>query len=185
MTGINGHRYRSSASFVIASVDSLLILLGVWVGAYLRLGREMDLFEMEFPVLRLMLIVVVIQTGFYYLDLYDMKLFKEKKLLMVLLIEAIGISLILLAFLYYLVPSFALGRGVFMISLSFIFLFTFFWRLLYYRLLKSRTFRERVLIVGTGALARRIKKELIENGNEGFEIIGFIDENPERIGGNV
>jgi sugar transferase (PEP-CTERM system associated) len=54
--------------------------------------------------------------------------------------------------------------------------------MLYNRILKARHLDQKVIIVGTGPLAKNIAREIIDKMDSGFEIIGFITENPERIG---
>jgi hypothetical protein len=39
--------------------------------------------------------------------------------------------------------------------------------------------------VGTGDLAKKIGKEIFENGYSSYEIVGFIDENPNKIGKRI
>ncbi len=68
------------------------------------------------------------------------------------------------------------------ISLDLILIFTFLWRIIYSYILKGWPTKERILIIGTGDLAKKIKSEILENGYDGFEIVGFIDENRDKIG---
>jgi len=186
MTGINGYRFSSPMGLIIVIIDSLLILLGVLMGVYIRIWGSLTLFlEGKYPTLKMMLPLLVIQMTFYYFDLYDLKTFREKKTMFFLLLGSLGISSIVLALVYYFLPILSIGRGILAISLSLIFLFTFFWRFIYSWLSKSRTFKEKILIIGTGELAKRIKKEILDNGNESFEIIGFIDETREKVGKGI
>ena len=51
---------------------------------------------------------------------------------------------------------------------------------LYYDVYKNgdseKMVKERILIVGTGELSRKIVGDIYENGRDGFEIIGFVEE---------
>jgi FlaA1/EpsC-like NDP-sugar epimerase len=183
MNGANGHWQQSSKGIVIALIDALLIPGAVIGSVFVRFWGNMGYFsETENLILKMAVIVFAIQVVFYYLDLYDPRVLKEKTKMGFLILESLGASSILLAVVYYTSPSLAMGRGIFIISLCLIFLLTFLWRLAYVRVSNARVFKERVLIVGTGELAMKIKKEILENGHTGFEIIGFIDENREKIG---
>ena len=171
---------------LIASIDAFLILLSILMGSYLRFwGNGLQIIEGEHLIWKMVLIVLVIELVFYYFDLYDPRIYREKKATGLLVLESLGASSILLAVIYYFVPFFTVGRGIFAISLVLIFVFTFSWRLLFHWASKARTFKERVLIVGTGELARKIRKELLENGHDGFEIVGFIDETRDKIGKRI
>ncbi len=180
------NRYRSSPGLLFALIDGLLILTGVLGGAYLRFrGDTSFMLSFDHLVLRVMVVVLVIQIVFYYFDLYDLRIFRERKKMGILLLESLGASAIFLAVVYYFVPLLFLGRGIFGISLTLIFLFSFLWRLLYAMAHKALVNKEKILIVGTGELAKTITGEILENGDDGFEIVGFIDENRDNIGNRV
>ena len=167
-------------------MDGLLILSAVFIGANIRFwGNDSYIVSTEYLAFKMMLIVSVVQVVFYYLDLYEVKTVREKKKTGFLLLESLGISSILIAVIYYAVPLLAIGRGVFAISLCFIFVFSFFLRLFYAWVIKAWAFKERVLIIGSGKLAGKIESEILENGYDGFEIIGFIDERGKKDGNRL
>ena len=178
--------FRSSPGWIFGFMDSLLILTGILLGCYFRFWRESSFIDrMDNLVLKVMLIVLVIQLGFYYFDLYDSKIFRERKRMGFLLLGSLGASTIVLAVIYYIVPFLTVGRGIFAISRFLIFIFTYSSRVLYSYALKSWGPKEKILIIGTGDLAKKIKSEIIDNGYEGFEIVGFIDENRDKIGRRI
>ena len=102
-----------------------------------------------------------------------------------LLLGALGVSTIILAVIYYLIPFLKVGRLIIAVSLFLILFFTYLWRVFYSYVLKSWGPKEKILIIGTGELAKKIKSEILDNGYEGFEIVGFIDENRDKIGRRV
>jgi FlaA1/EpsC-like NDP-sugar epimerase len=167
-------------------MDSLVIMAGVFLGAYLRFsGIESFIYNTDLLALKVMLIVSVIQIAFYYFDLYDLKCFRDKKKMGILLLESIGASAIFLALVYYFIPVVYIGRGIFVIGLLLILVFSFLGRLCYTWALKAWTIKERILIIGTGELAKKINREILENGHDGFEIVGFIDESGEKVGNRL
>ena len=185
MSGTNGGRYHPSSMF-FALVDGLLILTGILAGASLRFwSLNWSSLNAEYLNLKIILIVFVVQLTFYYFDLYEFRYFRERKRMLILLMESLGASSIFLAVLYYLVPHLVIGRGIFAVSVCFVLCVTFLWRLCFAHFSKAKFFKERVLIIGTGDLARKIKEEITDNGYDGFEIVGFIDENGERIGQRI
>jgi len=184
MFKING--FRTSPGWLFGFMDSLLILGGILSGALLRFRGEGDfIYRVDHFVPKVMLVVLVFQVVFYYFDLYDSKSFMERKRMGIIFLGAIGVSSIILAAIYYIIPFFMLGRGIIAISLFFILIFTYSWRVFYSYTLKAWASKERILIIGTGELAKKIKKEILDNGYEGFEIVGFIDENRDKIGRKV
>ncbi len=184
MVSKNG--FRPSAGWLFGSIDSFLILTGIFLGGYIRFwGITGFSYTGDYLVLRMMLIVVVIQVGFHYFDLYDSKIFRDVEKMGILLVGSLGISFIVMTVIYYLIPFLFLGRGIFSISLFLVLIFTFSWRVFYSYVLKKWVSKEKVLIIGTGDLAKKIKSEILENGIEGFEIIGFIDEDRDKIGHRI
>jgi FlaA1/EpsC-like NDP-sugar epimerase len=168
-------------------MDCLLILTGILMGIYFRFWGYGGFiyFLNRIAVLKMMLIIIVIQVSYYYFNLYDAKTLKNRIRVGILLIGSLGASSIVLAVTYYLIPSLTMGRGIFAISLFLVLVFTFIWRVVYSYILKEWVPKERILIIGTGELAKKIKSEILENGQEGLEIVGFIDEDRDKIGRSI
>jgi FlaA1/EpsC-like NDP-sugar epimerase len=178
--------FRSSTGWFFGLMDSFLILTGMFLGSFLRFSGGAGFFyRQDLLVFRLMLVLLVVQLCFYYFDLYDSKRFREKNKMGVLLLGALAVSSVFLAVIYYMMPFLTVGRGIFAISLFLIWILTFSWRVIYSRALKALASKERILIIGTGELAKKIKSEVLDNGYEGFEIVGFIDENRDNVGRKI
>ena len=128
------------------------------------------------------MIVACVQLSLYYFDLYDLKAFRSNIELGIRLLQSLGVSSILLAFLYYLFPPLIIWRGIFLISLGFIGVVIVSWRIIYNHILKTRQLDQRIMIIGSGPLASNIAKEIVERMDTGFKLIGFITDHPERVG---
>jgi len=173
-------------NLIFAFVDGLLIFSSVLLGGILRLrGGEGIIYQADYLVWKIMLIVLVMQTVMYYFDLYEFRNFRQRMRMGILILETLGVSSIVLAVVYYFAPFLAIGRGFFTVSLFIIFLMTFTWRLLYSWMANKTIFKEKVLIIGTGDLAQKIQKEILQNHQEEIEIVGFIDERSEKVGENI
>ncbi|MDI7262023.1 MAG: TIGR03013 family PEP-CTERM/XrtA system glycosyltransferase, partial [Thermodesulfobacteriota bacterium] len=57
-----------------------------------------------------------------------------------------------------------------------------FWRIFYNHILRTKRLDQKIMIIGTGPLAKNIAKDIIEKGDTGFTVIGFITDSPERVG---
>jgi sugar transferase (PEP-CTERM system associated) len=164
-------------------LESVFIGGMVILGAYLRFfGDPTSFHHYEYLILKALLIVACVQLSLYYFDLYDLKAFRSNIELGIRLLQSLGVSSILLGFLYYLFPPLIIGRGIFFISLGFMGLVIVSWRIIYNHILKTRHLDQRVMIIGSGPLAQNIAREIIEGMDTGFKVIGFITEDPERIG---
>ncbi len=163
--------------------ESAFIMGIVVLGAYLRFTGDLKGLEAYKGFsYKALLIVSVVQLSLYYFDLYDLKYFTSKLELIIRLLQSLGASSVLLALFYYLFPELIIGRGIFIISLAFMALAIIGWRLLYNHMLKAKGLDERVVILGTGPLARDLAKEIIEKKDSGFKVVGFISEMPGRVG---
>ena len=171
---------RKLAFFLL---ESIFIFGMVILGAYLRFLGDMQvsLLTKAFSS-KALLIVASVQLCLYYFDLYDLKIFRNNFELAIRLLQSLGVSSILLAILYYLFPSLIIGRGIFLISLGFMGAVIVSWRMIYNHILKTRHLDQKIMIVGSGALAETIAREIIERADTGFKVVGFITENPERVG---
>jgi sugar transferase (PEP-CTERM system associated) len=164
-------------------LESLFIGGMVILGAYLRfLGHPASFYHYEYFILKALLIVACVQLSLYYFDLYDLKIFRRNIELGIRLLQSLGVSSILLASLYYLFPLLIIGRGIFLISLGLMGAIIVSWRLIYNHFLKTRQLDQKIMIIGSGPLAKDIAKEIVERVDTGFKVIGFITDDPERVG---
>ena len=186
MSLMNGYSNRSYLNLFMALIDGLLILAGILIGNILRFGsRGAEIYYSEYFFVKVMAVVTVIQISYYYFDLYEFKTIRNKTKMGILLLEALGAGSIFLAVVYFIFPFFAIWRGAFVNSLIVIFMLTLCWRVVYPWVISRNLFRERVLIIGTGELASKVGKEIGENGQGAFEIVGFVGEERERIGERI
>jgi len=164
-------------------LESIFIGGMVILGVYLRfLGDPTGFYHYEYLILKALLIVACVQLSLYYFDLYDLKAFRSNIELGIRLLQSLGVSSILLAFLYYLFPLLIIGRGIFFISLGFMGVVIVSWRITYNHILKTKQLDQRIMIIGSGPLAKSIAKEIVERVDTGFKVIGFITDNPETVG---
>ncbi|MGQ9695977.1 MAG: nucleoside-diphosphate sugar epimerase/dehydratase [Thermodesulfobacteriota bacterium] len=180
---MNSYSQPSLSGFIFAFIEGLLIIVAIFLGNFLRLGWEWkgSFSEAEFLTWKIMLAVLIMQVSFYYFDLYEFRNFKERTKTAVFLLESLAVSSIVLAVIYYILPDLAFGRGVFVISIFLVFLFSLMWRIFYPRIFGNYIFKEKVLIVGTGELAQKIQKEIEKNGQSLYEIVGFVGENGRKV----
>jgi len=130
-------------------------------------------------------IALIFQISFYYNDLYTVRLANQPREWVIKFIQSLATAAILLSVLYYLFPSLIIGRGIFIITLILLPVAVVGWRLLYDRLSRIGPLRERVLIIGSGPMARRIGAEILQNHRASYDVVGFIDEDPKKIGESV
>jgi sugar transferase (PEP-CTERM system associated) len=127
----------------------------------------------------------VCQLCLYYNDFYDLTLVHSGHELVIHLLQAIGAASILLAALYFTMPVLMIGDGIFVSALVVIVVGILAWRLLFNYLTGSLRLQERVLVVGTGETARKVVRQILDQREFAYRVIGFIDDDPARIGERI
>ena len=157
--------------------EGVLIYAAVLMAAFLRLGSVHASFLSVEVLGKALLIMVVCQTCLYYNELYDLKVTDTPRELGLRLTKAMGIASIILALIYYCIPSLLMGRGIFFIAISFLILLVVSWRFAYNWILKKKMFTERVMILGRGRLSREIIDEVTGRPDSGYQVTGVISMN--------
>lgn len=163
--------------------EGLLIFSAVILGTLIRF--QFDLEEvLDYPFLppKTILVVLACQLCLYYFDFYDLNGTANRQELSFRLLEGLGAAAIVMALTYYLVPALIIGREILLFSFVLIGVSLYLWRLLYNRLLADKRFKERMLILGSGDMAKEIAREVINRRDARYRVVGFIDDDPELLG---
>jgi sugar transferase (PEP-CTERM system associated) len=176
-----GFRGRRAALVV---VEHVLIVLSVILAAIVRLGLPDGLYAaLEDWALRAVFVAVVLQICLHYGDLYDMRTVVDRRDLLIGLVRSVGAASVILAVMYFWLPYLVIGRGVFALATTLIVALVVGWRMMFEWLSLRGEPAERLLIVGTGAAAVTLARELFERRSElGVELVGFVDGDPARLG---
>lgn len=164
--------------------EAFLIFGGVMAAAYLRLGEEGGSYELteENGLYKAALATVFCLGSFYLFDLYDFLAMYDRRELILRLIQALGLAWVLLAAVFYFVPTLTMGRGILLIALPLALVLMVTWRISIHWILGHPRFGERILIVGSGETAVELAREVLQRPDAGFRITGFVDNRPELIG---
>jgi sugar transferase (PEP-CTERM system associated) len=171
------NRYVSPRGLTVFGCEILLIFGSVAIAAHahgLPGGVASDLWKIA-------LVTGLCQICFYYNDLYDLTVVHSSRELLIRLLQAAGAAAILIALLYLLIPSLAIGNGIIVSSLVIFLTAIVAWRLLFNRLAYTSPLEERVLIVGSGSIARQLARQIQHRHDFGYRVAGFLAE-PEAPG---
>jgi len=117
-------------------------------------------------------IILILLFSSHLMEVYDLhKNVKKREILINVGFGAIT-SFSLLSVVFYLDPDVMLGRGILILTLCFFALLQFSWHSLYLVGKKHPRFTQKVLVLGTGALAAQIG-ELITSSRCGFALAGY------------
>jgi len=174
------NRHVSARSLTIFTGELFLIFGSVALAASLQ-----DTADLAGSFWRIALVTVVCQLCLYYNDFYDLTLVHSNRELIVRLLQAVGAASIVLAACYFFVPALMIGDGIF-VSALFVFLVGILgWRLLFNQFSSSLNLEERILVVGTGVTARKVARQILDQHDFAYAVVGFIDDDASRVGERV
>ena len=166
-------------------IEHLLIVLAVALAAVVRFSFDEVVGGLGTGALlwRASLIAGVLQVSLHYCDLYDLRTLSDRRALVVGLLQALGAASLVLAVIYYWVPTLIVGRGVFVMASTLTIGLVAGWRLAFEWWSVRTGPSERLLIVGTNGAAVALARELFSRRHElGVDIVGFVDADPTRVG---
>jgi sugar transferase (PEP-CTERM system associated) len=173
-------QYISKRKIVYIIGEGILIFLAVTFATYIYLGKGIGFIgtlELIWP--KVLLITVITQLSLYLSDLYEFNKMDTTIDIGSRLVQAIGVSSIVLAIIYYFWPMLIIGRWVFFLSLIVLLFFLVSWRILFSIIMKKRLFAERVIVLGTGELARDILREIKKRIDTSYDIRYVLDQRKE------
>jgi len=127
-------------------------------------------------VLRIALVTVICQICLYYYDLYDFSIACSYTETGIRLFQALGVTSIALAFVYFFFPLVILDQKIFILSLLFLLVFIIGWRIGYIHILNRGLFNQNIIILGSGGLAIEIYKEIQRNIDCGYTVAAMIPD---------
>jgi len=179
---------RFNARTLLLILAEALLLFGVMVAAAeIRLGMDEGYYEL---VARNGFYKAALATGFclgafYLYDLYDFVVMHDRRELVLRLVQALGLAWVALALVFYMLPQLMLGRGISLIALPLALALMVSWRVSIHWLLGHPMVGERILIVGSGAVAIEIAREVLDRRDAGYRIVGFVDNDPALVGRSI
>jgi sugar transferase (PEP-CTERM system associated) len=166
------NRYVSPRGLTVFGCEGLLIVGSIAVAAHAHGAPP----ALAGDIWRIALATALCQVCFYYNDLYDLTVVHSSRELLIRLLQAAGAASILIAFLYLLIPWLAIGSGIFISALIIFLLAIIVWRLLFNRFAYASELEQRVIIVGSGHIARMLAREIQQQHDFGYRVVGFVDE---------
>lgn len=180
----DSHFPYKKAIFVLA--EALLLFSLSLLAAFIMISflpGSYGPFEPVPFVLQSLFVATICQLCLYYFDLYDLNtLAGDLKELGVRLLQSLGVTSITLAGIGCLLPAFVPENGVFFLNV--LFLLTLFpaWRGVCNWTLRSHKLAEKVLVLGSEELAKEIGREILRRKDCGYQLVGFADPDPARLG---
>ena len=162
--------------------DVALILLGTYLAPIIRLGHEIDIFSYHTGASVITILLYIVTA--YIFDLYNIgRNFRsgDSALRVAIVIAVVGI---ISSFLFYSLPNWKLGRGIFIVQMGLVWVLLVGWRWVYSFLFQSPTEKQDVLIIGAGHSGTAINK-LLEDSISPYRVVGFLDDDPSKQGQTI
>ncbi|HEY2989026.1 MAG TPA: sugar transferase [Candidatus Binatia bacterium] len=115
-------------------------------------------------------------AAFYYNGLYNLRDVRSLDGLWPRLTRSVPLALLLLALIYTLFPQMKIPPAALVLSMAIVGCLVFALRAVLYWLLQRRPFVKRVLILGTGLLARKLVREIENQPAARYAIVGLVDD---------
>lgn len=171
------NRYVSPRGLTVFGFEILLIFGSVAIATQAH-GAGVSVAA---DIWKIALVTGLCQVCFYYNDLYDLTVVHSSRELLIRLLQAAGAASIIIALLYLVVPSLAIGDGIFVSALLIFLLAIIAWRLLFNRLADFSQLEERILFVGAGPTARMVARQIQGQHDFGYHVVGFIDDHTDSL----
>ncbi|HYH45948.1 MAG TPA: TIGR03013 family XrtA/PEP-CTERM system glycosyltransferase [Thermoanaerobaculia bacterium] len=176
-------RYWSLPALFSLLVETPLLILAVPFAMYLRLGLGPGAPpDRAVQFIDGLIFAAIVLLALYVTGLYDFGDRLSARMTGIRLVRAFCLAAVALWGIYFLVPFFEVGRGVFALSLLAGFCWLLLWRMLLREILRNEGFAERVLIVGSDARAIDIAREILDRRHLGYRVVGFLDDSPALQG---
>lgn len=179
-------RYWSKLAVFSLLGEVFLLTTAALLATQIRFGERFGALVVDSTSwLRIATFAFVICMAMYLNDLFDFSSHFTIRTLSIRLARSLTFAALALWGIYYLIPALFLGRGVLALAFLLAFIPLLLWRILLHEVLASRMFPERVILVGTDDSARTIAKEILDRKHLGYQLLGFLDDDPGLQGVSI
>jgi sugar transferase (PEP-CTERM system associated) len=166
------NRHVSGKGLTVFSFETVLISAVMLVAARAHGSLDMALGALW----KIGLATAIFELSFYYNDLYDLTVVHSRAELLMRVMRAAGTGAIALGLLSVVAPAVSVGNGIFVTSLWLLLIAIPLWRLAFDGLTRDRHLDQRLLIVGTGPVARLVARQIRSQHDFDYHIVGCVTE---------
>ena len=176
----------STRRLLLPAVDTAGALGAFLVAVYLRFGQSAsELLDYEGLALKAAVNTVVLMLCLYYSGYYEDWPTQRPLETALRALRAVAAGTLLLLALYYALPVLKVGRGILVLYLPLAFVFLVLLRGVYRWMSEDDAFTENVLILGTGATAQEVARQLGKQRLSGQRIVGFLSGDSADVGRRI
>lgn len=173
------NHYVHMQIFLLAVFEFFALMTGVYAGAYLRFGGDMDNVFDSIGAMwpRALLFCIVIMLAMTAMGLYHARMRPRGTGIAVRLIVSFVFGGGALVLLFYFLPSLYVGRGALALALAISFILISLVRFAFFAVADDGMFKRRILVFGTGEKAASILGLRRRSDRRGFAVVGFVGAN--------
>lgn len=166
--------YISSTYLWLLISEWVVFFISMYLGALARFIYRSSWYSGEQMLQAAIVYSLVVSLCCSGIGLYRKTLAKDEYNLLERISYSFGLAILLLAFVYYIIPNLMLARSVLVCALIFSFIGLMLTRYMFYHYASHHIIVRRVLVIGSGERAREL--ELVNSGfvHRGFEIIAYV-----------
>lgn len=180
------NRYFSGKIFLIWASEIILLFCTALLVTYFRFGFSwIAVLNYDPQFLKAIIITATNVAAFYYFDLYLPENYYTGRQTYIRLFKAVLVTAIVLHSIYFIFPTLKTWRGILIADILFIPLFVLVWRKILSQWFNISLPSEKVLIIGSGELAKKLGTEIYKKSEMGLKLFGFIDDDPAMIGQSI
>jgi FlaA1/EpsC-like NDP-sugar epimerase len=166
------NRHVTMRALTVFGFETLLISGSILVAA----DAHGSLIHDTNALWKVLLVTALCELCFYYNDLYDLTRVHAKRELAVGVLQGIGAAAIALAAVSMVVPSVVIGSGTLTTMTALLLVVVPAFRLAFDGLTSDPHLEERVLVVGSGPLARIVAQQIRQQHDFAYRVVGFIEK---------
>lgn len=160
--------------WLLLLIDCLLLAVATKITQWIVFGRFYDIFS---TLTGGSLITIVLYLMMIYIfDLYNIRRpFINQSTAFRAALAVICAGLLAMS-VFYAIPQYRYGRGLFLAQMVIVWCFIFGWRCIFNLTFMNREVKRRILVIGAGKAAKAFN-DLINTIDSPYQIIGFLDDN--------
>ncbi len=172
-------QYFPIRNIVFFILEGFIIFASMFLATALLTYSDSYLFD-ALLVLRIALFTAICQICLYYNELYDFEIASSITEVSIRLLQALGVTSIALAVIYFLFPLTMIDQKIFILSILFLLIFVTGWRIVYIYILNKGLFNESIILLGSGGLALDIYRQISKTLDCGYTVKVMIPDNEDE-----
>lgn len=171
------HSYVAVTGLILFVTEVLILMASVYLSEVLLFFGTASIFPVLFPELlpQAVAFALVMVASMAILGMYHLEYREDFRNTTLRLMRSLALGFGIIVLVFYWVPDFYFGPAILTIVMLFSMLGIFLTRLIYYRWSNFRQVKNRVLVLGTGRMAKGCS-DLAEqrSSSDKFQIVGFV-----------